>query len=200
MIPARRKQTELKKVPGFAGARETDETYVRTTAREYAQVLPWADEAAIEVNLAVHACYAAVRQADRALLNALGLGRTAGRFTVLRALYLSTARRLTQKQIANKLMIAFATVTFLIDGLEGDGLVERVAHEHDRRSTWVELTPKGQEVCARIIPAMARLAGQLSEGFSDAEKVTFLELLMRFWRNSSSDPVSKVLESPSSSV
>ena len=195
MIPARREQPRSKTLPDFVQGRETDENYVRTTAREYAQVLPWVDEAAIEVNLAVHACYAAVRHADAALLNALGLGRTAGRFTVLRALHLSAARRLTQKQIANRLKIAFATVTFLIDGLEGDRLVERVAHEQDRRSSWIELTPKGEKVCARVIPAMARLAAQLSEGFTDAEKETFLQLLMRFWRNASSDPVGKALES-----
>jgi len=159
-----------------------DITSLRETAADYKNAYPWADEEAIEVNLAVHAAYWAVKDADTKLYLSLGLGRTAGRFTVLRAIFLSSARRLTQNEIAAKLAITPATVTFLVDGLQKDGLVDRLANEADRRSFYVELTDKGLELCDRLIPAMAHLTAALVEGFTAEEKDALLHLLMRFAR------------------
>lgn len=133
-------------------------------------------------NLAVHAGYYAAHEAGIRLINSFGRGRTGGRFTVLRALYLGN-HRLTQNEIAGRLMITSASVTFLIDGLEKEGLVARLTNEQDRRSTDVVLTPKGVEVCERLIPSMAQLAAQFCRGFSEEEKTTFLGFLMRYWHN-----------------
>lgn len=158
-----------------------DESLLLETAADYKRVYPWVDEEAIGVNLAVHACYWAAKEAETKIYLSLGLGRTAGRFTVLRALYLSDEHRLTQNEIATKLRISSATVTFLVDGLEKDGLVTRLANQADRRSVYVELTPSGEEVCTRLVPAIARLAAQFSHGLSSEEKATLLRLLMK-WR------------------
>ena len=88
--------------------------------------------------------------------------------------------------IGVKLGITSATVTFLVDGLQKDGLVDRLTNEADRRSVHVELTDKGLELCERLIPAMAHMAAGLVDGFTMEEKETLLRLLMRFRQNASS--------------
>ncbi len=135
------------------------------------------------MNLAVHAAYRAVKDAETKLYLSLDLGRTAGRFTVLRTIFLSPDRRLTQNEVAAKLNITSATVTFLVDGLQKDGLVDRLTNEADRRSVHVELTEKGLEVCKRLIPEMAHMAASFSDGLSAEEKETLLGLLLRFRQN-----------------
>lgn len=135
------------------------------------------------MNLAVHACYWAVKDAETKLYLSLGLGRTAGRFTVLRAIFLAAGRRLTQNEIATKLNITSATVTFLVDGLQKDELVDRLTNEADRRSVHVELTAKGLEVCERLIPEMAHMAATFCEGLSADEKDVLLRLLLHFHHN-----------------
>ena len=131
----------------------------------------------------MHSAYWAVKDAETKLYLSLGLGRTAGRFTVLRAIFLSPERRLTQNEVATKLGITSATVTFLVDGLQKDGLVDRLTNESDRRSVHVELTEKGLEVCDRLIPAMAHMAASFSDGFTTEEKELVLRLLMKFRQN-----------------
>jgi DNA-binding MarR family transcriptional regulator len=90
---------------------------------------------------------------------------------------------MSQKEIGTKLMVTWATVTVLVDGLEKDGLVTRATSERDRRSTIVALTPAGREACTRIVPAMARLSALVCDDFTDEEKQTLTSLLLRMWRN-----------------
>ncbi|MGE0058331.1 MAG: MarR family winged helix-turn-helix transcriptional regulator [Dehalococcoidia bacterium] len=171
--------------PDLYTSKISDVNSLRETAADYKNAFPWADEESIEINLAVHACYWAIKEAETKLYLSLGLGRTAGRFTVLRAIFLSSGRRLTQNEVAAKLNITSATVTFLVDGLQKDGLVDRLTNEADRRSVHVELTEKGLQVCERLIPEMAHMAAAFSEGLSAEEKETLLGLLLRFRQNAS---------------
>jgi DNA-binding MarR family transcriptional regulator len=168
--------------------------YVERTGKEYKDAYPWVDQVAIEVSHTIHACAAATRNASTDLSAAVGMGRTAGRFSVLRVLSLSPDGCLTQKQIASRLLITWAPVTALVDGLEKNGLVERVTNQRDRRSTIVHLTQKGRDVCELAVPAMARLSSEFCVGFTDAEKATLLSLLRRFWHNAMADPVAGVFE------
>jgi DNA-binding MarR family transcriptional regulator len=164
-----------------------DDTSVFGIAQDYKDDYPWVDQAAIEANLAVHAGYWAAHEAGKKLISAMGQGRTAGRFTVLRVLFLTSGNCLTQNDLSKRLMITAATVTYLIDGLAREGLVERRAHEQDRRTIEAVLTPKGLKVCHRLIPAMARLAETFCRGFSEDEKQTFVGLMLRFWQNANAD-------------
>jgi DNA-binding MarR family transcriptional regulator len=186
VISAKGKRSEPTEPSAFPGTAR-DESYVHGTTDEYKAVYPWLDGSAMEVNLALHAGYYAAHEAGKKLISSFGQGRTAGRFTVLRALFLG-GRKLTQNEIASRLMITSASVTFLIDGLEKEGLVERSTNEQDRRITDVALTSRGEEACGQLIPAMARLAAHFCDGFSDAEKKIFAGYLMRFWHNAAKAP------------
>jgi len=163
------------------------EASVYGIARDYKEVYPWVDQLAMEANMAVHAGYWAAHEASKKLISAMGQGRTAGRFTILRLLFLTKGHRLTQNEISKRLMITAATVTYLIDGLVKEGLVKRHTHEQDRRTIEVLLTPKGKTVCLRLIPAMARLAETFCQGFSEEEKQTLVRLLLKFWNNANGE-------------
>ena len=165
------------------------EANVYGIAQDYKEVYPWVDQLAMEANMAVHAGYWAAHEASKKLISAMGQGRTAGRFTILRLLFLTKGHRLTQNEISKRLMITAATVTYLIDGLVREGLVRRRTHEQDRRTIEVILTPKGNSVCLRLIPAMARLAETFCRGFSEEEKQTLVRLLLRFWSNANADVI-----------
>ena len=91
------------------------------------------------------------------MISGRGLGRTGGRYAVLRSLYLSDRDRLTPNELASLLVLTPASVTFLVDGLEKDGLVVRKTNELDRRSRYIELTERGREVCTRLVPAIGAL-------------------------------------------
>lgn len=117
------------------------------------------------------------------LCDMLGVTRTVGRHALLRILYFSPERRLTQVEVANEMKVTSANITFLVDGLEKAQLVRRVPSQTDRRTVYVELTEAGQLLTERLVPSMARFMSRLMEGFSDEEKHTLSGLLDRLRRN-----------------
>src|SRR5262245_28946382 len=99
---------------------------------------------------------------------------TQGRFGVLMALWgncqragSETDRPLTPAELAERTGVTRATITGLVDTLERAGLVTRTPHPEDRRMMSVELTKRGEQLLARIMPEhfrkMAWLMGPLSE-------------------------------------
>jgi DNA-binding MarR family transcriptional regulator len=71
-------------------------------------------------------------------------GLTFARYEALMLLYFSRAGALPLGKIGSRLQVHPASVTNLIDGLERDGLVERVAHPSDRRTTLATITESGR--------------------------------------------------------
>jgi DNA-binding MarR family transcriptional regulator len=102
---------------------------------------------------------------------------------LLRILYFAPEKRLTQVEVANEMKVTSANITFLVDGLEKDQLVRRVPSQTDRRTVHVELTEAGGLLAERLVPSMARLMGQLLDGFDDADKRQLSGLLDRLRRN-----------------
>jgi DNA-binding MarR family transcriptional regulator len=89
-----------------------------------------------------------VQQILMARLNELlrPLEVTFPRYEALMLLYLSSRGSLPLGKIGDRLQVHRTSVTNLVDGLEQAGLVERVPHESDRRTTLAVITPKGQAV------------------------------------------------------
>lgn len=69
--------------------------------------------------------------------------------------------------LASALFIAPRSVTSLVDGLEREGIVERIPNPRDRRSTLVSLTKSGRKEALVLGPAnrehMASLFGTLPD-------------------------------------
>jgi DNA-binding MarR family transcriptional regulator len=163
------------------GPNET--TYAAHSADLYAQVFDWADRTAIEGALSVNAAFNAQMGALTRLCAALGINRTVGRHALIRLLHFAKGHRLTQFEIASEMQVTSSNVTFLVDGLEKEGLVQRLPHPTDRRTVHVQLTPEGEAFAMIIVPSMARFMAAMLDSFSDEEKRLFADLLERFRHN-----------------
>jgi DNA-binding MarR family transcriptional regulator len=101
---------------------------------------------------------------------------TFARYEVLAWLATDPASSLTLSWISKTLRIPPATVTNLIDRLEDDGLVRRVPHPSDARTTLAEITPRGRRLANS---ATRDLNANVYEriGLSEAKRNQLIELL-----------------------
>jgi DNA-binding MarR family transcriptional regulator len=88
---------------------------------------------------------------DRALRD---LGLTFARYEVLMLLLFSRKGALPLGKVGARLQVHPASVTNVVDRLEADGLVRRVPHPSDGRTTLAEITPAGREVAGRATDAL----------------------------------------------
>jgi DNA-binding MarR family transcriptional regulator len=77
------------------------------------------------------------------------LGLTFPRYEALMLLSFTRAGTLPLGKVGERLQVHRTSVTNIIDKLEADGLVRRVPHEADRRTTLAEITDAGREVAGR---------------------------------------------------
>ena len=155
------------------------ETYVRRLAHQFIEHFPESDLVALEITNALNACYNAQRVALSKMFQEMGLAKTLGRSTVIRAIYFA-GRPLTHNEIGTELEITPGSVTYLVDGLERDGLAKRIVDETDRRTVYVDLTPDGEEIAAKMTPAVADFATQMCGDFTEQEKEVFRNLLFKY--------------------
>jgi MarR family 2-MHQ and catechol resistance regulon transcriptional repressor len=148
-------------------------------AARFKNRVPWVDETAIEANMAVANTSAAIMNAFHERIETVGEGKANGRNRILRLIYLTRPERLAQGEIGRELSVTSANVTYLIDGMVREGLVNRLVNPNDRRMTFVELTPKGEELAERIVPVIGTFMGEVVGCLSDAEKKQLNHLLER---------------------
>jgi DNA-binding MarR family transcriptional regulator len=73
-----------------------------------------------------------------------------------------------------------SNITQLIDRLESEGLVERVADPDDRRSIRARITPSGRDKFATGTEAVQAVQAELAAKVSDADREHFLKVLSAF--------------------
>lgn len=156
----------------------TENLAARDAARFKAKY-DWIDETAVETFTAVLNTHAAVMGAFSRSLEAIGETRGNGRNRILRLIYLSQPDRLAQGELGRELCVTSANITYLIDGLVKDGLVTRLVNPVDRRVTFVELTPEGEKLAERLVPAIGSFTTQVSAALSEEERQTLNDLLNR---------------------
>lgn len=83
----------------------------------------------------------------------------------------------TLGELSRRLMVTTGNVTFLIDRLERDGLVERRPSPNDRRSHNVYMTDKGRALFDKILPEHNQLLTQLLDDLGADNKVRLEALL-----------------------
>jgi len=159
-----------------------DANYAHDVAQRYVEAYPWADVAAIEASMRVNGAFAAQMAALGRFFETLGVERRDSRYTILRILHLARGPK-SQNDLRGELGVTSPNVTYLIDGLERDGLVVRAAHPTDRRATFVELTAQGQELAAKLVPSMIDFMATVCRDFTDEEKRLLNRLLDKFHRN-----------------
>ncbi len=99
-------------------------------------------------------------------------GLTASRAEVL--LVLAQDGPMVQRQISESLRCTPRYVTALIDGLEGEGLVQRRPHPTDRRATLVSLTRRGSAAASRMVTERQQAASWLLGDVSADDLDTFV--------------------------
>ncbi|MBV8898760.1 MAG: MarR family transcriptional regulator [Verrucomicrobia bacterium] len=75
--------------------------------------------------------------------------------------------------------VSRATITGLLDGLERDGLVERLSDPEDRRVVRVKLTPQGEALLERVRPAYFRWFARMLEPLAESEREHLVYLLQK---------------------
>ncbi len=85
------------------------------------------------------------------------------RFSILRDLYRAEGNRLSMTELGHRLSVALAYISKLVDSLVGAGLVERIEDTVDKRKTWAQLTPAGDEYVRELLP---RVASQVERNWS----------------------------------
>ena len=84
---------------------------------------------------------------------------------------------LTPSEIAERVLVASATMTATLDLLERRGWIRRRPNPDDRRSILVEITPEGRATADRLLPAIHRLERHALDTLTEDERVQLLALL-----------------------
>ena len=79
--------------------------------------------------------------------------------------------------LAEKVGVRRATMTGLLDRLERDDMIERLAHHRDRRKIGVRLTSNGRQVLAAMLPDYYRSIAKIMTNLSEKERLELMSLL-----------------------
>ncbi|MBT2447726.1 MarR family transcriptional regulator [Streptomyces sp. ISL-43] len=93
----------------------------------------------------------AQRIAEHVREHAATLGLTASQATALREM----SGPMTMRELAERMSCEPSNTTFVVDKLEGQGLVERHPHPTDRRAKRLVLTAEGSALRARLLELLA---------------------------------------------
>lgn len=104
-------------------------------------------------------------------------GLTETEFGILEALYHKGPLLLGDVQ--RKILLSSGGVTYTVDRLAEKGLVERRECQSDRRARYAALTPKGEEVIAKIFPDHAECIEQTLSVLSAREQEELTALLRK---------------------
>lgn len=103
-------------------------------------------------------------------------GVTLPKFDVMAALERRPAG-MTMTELSRFLMVSNGNVTGIVDRLVDEGMVVRLAHEGDRRATFVRLTRRGTQRFEAMAKAHEVWVNELLAPFGSRETETLLELL-----------------------
>lgn len=139
------------------------------------------NKAAIEALAALQSAARAIHLAMERWAEEHGLSQ--GRLQVLFMLRKAGENGLPLGRLAEMQRVSPRNVTGLIDGLERDGLVERVPDPNDRRSIQARLTVSGRERIEAIWKPALDQQVPFVDGFTDAELTQLRHLALRVLQN-----------------
>jgi DNA-binding MarR family transcriptional regulator len=114
------------------------------------------------------------------LLQPFGLSPASG---LVLSILADSESPLPPNKIADRLIISRATVTGLVDSLEGRGYAQRIPHQSDRRMLLVQLTDKGRQVANQFRPIVHQHQKLWLEVLSEDEQQRLIDSLQRLQVN-----------------
>jgi len=91
---------------------------------------------------------------------------------------------LTPSEIADRVLVASATMTATLDLHERRGWVRRVPNPADRRSVLVEITDEGRAVADRVLPVIRTVEKSVMEVLDEHERTQLVGMLDKVLRRS----------------
>jgi DNA-binding MarR family transcriptional regulator len=82
-------------------------------------------------------------------------------------------------ELGVRLDVSARNITKLVDALEHEGLVRRVAHCTDRRATVIETTPEGSKVGEQVWGEHCRAMSNLFDELSEVDRADLLRTVIR---------------------
>jgi len=145
------------------------------TLGEFAKRYPDLDPSALKTCVVLLRTGSDLLTAFETILGKHGLSQ--GRFLTLIVLNRTPNKAINPSTLAEKVGVKRATMTGLLDGLEGKGLIERAAHPEDRRKLGILLTKKGRQLLDKMLPGYYSRIAKLMVKLSEKERQE-LELLL----------------------
>ena len=96
---------------------------------------------------------------------------------------LSVNEKMTMGDLSEKIIRDKSTTTVLVRKLEAEGFITGESDPADKRSRIIYLTEKGKQFNKTARELSSELLGTFYKGFSDNEKETFLQFLLRIKKN-----------------
>ena len=146
-----------------------------TTLPEFSRRYPNMNPSAIKACAALLRTGSELLTAFEAILGLHGLSQ--GRFLTLIVMNRNPDEAASPSSLAEKVGVKRATMTGLLDRLERDDLIERRAHQRDRRKIGVQLTPKGRQVLAEMLPDYYRQVAKIMANLTEKERLELMTLL-----------------------
>lgn len=162
--------------PGRFPLQGSDELAAKLADR-LQDTFPWLEVESVQLHLALgRAFHNSIRALERYVsYDRAGLNRSKWNFLAL--LFLTPNHQLTVGAIARELAISPASVTRILDTLEGEGLAVRVPSADDRRITYAHLTDSGLAHAKTVLPDFLRFIQDVGSCLTREEKVELTRLL-----------------------
>ena len=106
-------------------------------------------------------------------------GLTIQQYNVLRIVRGGPAKGHPIYEIEGRMIYRFANVTRLVDRLEVQGLLKRVADPKDRRVSRVVITPKGRRLMERLDEPVQAMSQRMTSCCDESECLAMAEWLER---------------------
>lgn len=101
--------------------------------------------------------------------------------------YIYTHESITQRELADKMVIKEPSVVRLLQKLESDGLLSRTGTQTDKRVKQLVLTTKGEQLCLHLMPVAQRFKDHTIQGIPEEDLQTFQRVLATMTQNASRD-------------
>ena len=115
---------------------------------------------------------------DKGASHIRSLGLTGSQFDVI--VTLGDTDGMTCRELSEKTLVTKGTLTGVLDRLEKKDLIERVPSREDRRSIFIRLTTKGDDLFRKVFPAHIHyMKPYFERAFTAADASKLRELLLR---------------------
>ena len=170
-MDAKKKATNERDAEGFGAA---------LSAGRFLEKYPWIDSDALQTHIALSRAFLVLNHALTRYLLPQGLELSRAQYNFLAVLSLAEDNKLSLGEIARETGVSPAYVTKLLDGLEQQGLVERVTDPVDRRITQAHLTDEGKIRCQTIVPGFLQFIDTIGKNLSSEERSQLRVLLEKY--------------------